>query len=73
MLGFLESQKKVESNLRTIQQDNSSKIKISISNEDLEHEVRQITNWRKNILERFFSLGSSDFDKIIVKISNKVY
>ena len=56
-----------------LQQDNHEKIKISISNVDLEREVKSITGWRKNIIERFNKLGSRDYDAIIEKLSRKDY
>lgn len=59
--------------MRTLQQDNHDKIKVRISDEDLENEVKSITRWRKNVLDRFFSLGSRDYDKIIEKLSLRGY
>lgn len=73
MLGFLESPKKVKSKLINLQQDNHDKIKVSISEEDLEREVKIIKRWRKNAVERFYKLSSSEYDKIIEKLHLKGY
>ena len=73
MLGFLESPKKVKSKLITLQQDNHDKIKVSISEQDLEREIKAIKRWRKNAVEKFYKLGSSEYDKIIERLHLKGY
>lgn len=70
MVGFLESPKK---ELKTLQQDNHDKLKISISSEDLERGVKSITKWRKDVLDRFYKLGSKDYDRIIEILYNRGY
>ena len=52
-----------------LQQDNHEKIKVSINEYELINELKHFFKWRKNHVQRFFSLGSSDFDKFIKYLS----
>jgi hypothetical protein len=70
MIGFLESPKQ---KLISLQQDNDKKIKIVVPKDVLETEIKSITRWRKDVLNRFYSLGSTDYDNIIYKLSLKGY
>jgi len=70
MIGFLESPKQ---KLISLQQDNHKKIKIVVPKDVLETEIKSITRWRKDVLNRFYSLGSTDYDNIIYKLSLKGY
>lgn len=54
-----------------LQQDNSEKLTIKISKNDLEYELKRFFNWRtatkkyKSISDRFFHQVSHNYDRFI--------
>lgn len=61
----------------TLQQDNSEKLKVSVERLALERYAKMFFNWRtptkkhKTISERVFALGSTDYDKFIEFLYNR--
>lgn len=56
-----------------LQQDNHDKIKISLTEAELEKELKILTPWKKNHIERFNKLGSKEYDELIQKMSDRGY
>lgn len=59
--------------------DNGSKRKVQIDRDSLTYELKKYFNWRtptsryKTIIDRFYGLGSSEYDEFINHLIKKGY
>lgn len=57
--------------MKTLRQDNASKLSITANVDDIEYHAKQLFKWRSStkrynsIIDRVYGLGSSDYDKLI--------
>ena len=57
--------------MKTLIQDNSDKLSIRANINDIEYHAKMFFNWRSStkrydsIIDRVYSLGSTDYDKLI--------
>lgn len=58
----------------TLEQDNHDKLVVTISRAGMKAELQRFFRWRKgDFIERFYKLGSSDYDRFIAHLHQKGY
>lgn len=65
--------------MKTLTQDNSNKISITATVNDIEYHAKMFFNWRtptkryNSIIDRVYGLGSTDYDALIKHMYNLGY